>query len=68
MKAGLPTWQNCSDQRQSIARGALWWCLKEYDGVVIPGDYKDKVKEVVERQIVLSGYRICDATADLFGE
>jgi hypothetical protein len=52
---------------QAYRKGTLKGSTSENDGVVLPADYKDKAKEVAERQIVLSGYRISDTMVDVFG-
>jgi pyruvoyl-dependent arginine decarboxylase (PvlArgDC) len=38
------------------------------DAVVAPEDYRTKAKDVAERQIVFSGYRLSDAMVEVFGE
>lgn len=48
--------------------GTLQKSADNEDGVALFNGYSDKTKEIAERQIVLSGYRITDATADVFGQ
>jgi hypothetical protein len=52
---------------QAYRKGTLQGSTNKDDGVVLPSDYNDRVKEVAERQIVLSGYRISDAMVEVFG-
>ncbi len=53
---------------QAYRKGTLKGSTSKNDGAVLPSDYTDKAKDVAERQIVLSGYRISDAMVDLFGQ
>lgn len=48
--------------------GTLQGSNDKKDGVPLPNDYMDKAKEMAERQIVLSGYRISEAMVEVFGK
>jgi len=53
---------------QAYRKGTLQGSTDKNNGVVLPDDYTDKVKAVAERQIVVAGYRISDAMAEVFGQ
>ncbi len=48
--------------------GTLEGSNDKEDGVALPNSYSDKAKEIAERQIVLSGYRISDAMIKVFDQ
>jgi hypothetical protein len=54
-------------KERAYLNGTLKGSTSKNVGVVLPSHYKDEAKEVAERQIVLSGYRISDAMVDVFG-
>ena len=47
-------------------KGALQAGTNKDNAVPLPAGYKDKAKETAEKQIVLAGYRISDAMAEVF--
>jgi len=53
---------------QAYRKGTLKGSTDKNDGVVLPSDYTDKAKAVAERQIIISGYRLSDAMAEVFGQ
>jgi len=53
---------------QVYRKGALQGSTRKDDGAVLPSGYTAKAKEVAERQIVLSGYRMSEAMVDVFGQ
>ena len=53
---------------EAYRKGTLRGSTNKDDGALLPNDYTDKAKEIAERQIVLSGYRISDAMVDVFGK
>jgi hypothetical protein len=53
--------------QQAYRKGALRGSPAKDDGVPLPADYVDKAKEIAERRIVLSGYRLSNAMVALFG-
>jgi hypothetical protein len=53
---------------QAYSQGTLQGSASKNHGVALPKDYKDKAKEMAERQIVLSGYRISDAMVKALGQ
>lgn len=52
---------------QVYRRGTLQGSTEKDNGAALPNDYINKVKEVAERQIMLTGYRISDTMVDLLG-
>ncbi len=53
---------------QVYRNGALDGSANKDDGAVLPEDYTTNAKEIAERQIVLSGYRISDGMVHVFGK
>jgi hypothetical protein len=51
---------------QVYRNGSLDRSTNKDDGAVLPEGYIAKAKEIAERQIVLSGYRISDVLVDVF--
>jgi hypothetical protein len=48
--------------------GTLQGGSDKSDGPVLPSGYLDSAKQIAERQIVLSGYRIADVMVEVFGK
>lgn len=48
--------------------GTLKGGTNKDNAVAVPDDYAAKAKEIAERQIVLSGYRLSDVMVDVFGK
>jgi hypothetical protein len=51
---------------KAYRKGTLKGSTVKADGTLLPVDYIEKAREVAERQMVLSGYRISNAMADIF--